>query len=114
MDKRNELIERLEALRGEVIDAEQAVFVAYNDVQDVKRELQAREDELLLDRAEGIKIDGKNAEIRAAQIRMATDYERIAVREEEYVLEAKKLALDGLRMELRINLALVELVKGVA
>jgi len=114
MDKRSELIERLESLRSEVIDAEQAVFVAYNDVQDVKRDLQAREDDILLDRAEGIKIDGKNAEIRAAQIRTATNYERTAVREEEYTLEAKKLALDGLRMELKINLALVELVKGVA
>jgi|GEM_PF-5004515 hypothetical protein len=111
---REELIKRLEALKGEVIDAEQAVFIAYNDVQVVKRRLQAREDEIILGKAEGVEINGENAEIRAAQVREAIAQYLLAVQDEERVLEAKKLALDGLKTELRINLALVELVKGVA
>lgn len=108
------LIADLTVLKISIQVAEAEVFTAFKDVQDVKRLLQIREDEILMDRAEGVKIDGKNAEIRAAQIREATAYERLSVQEEEKVFEERKLELANLKTELRINLALVELVKGVA
>ena len=111
---REVLIADLSALKISIQVAETKLFVAYKDVQDVKRQPQIKEDAILMDRDEGIKIDGKNAEIRAAQIREATAYERLAVLDEEKVFEERKLELANLKNELRINLALVELVKGVA
>lgn len=108
------LIADLSALKVSIQVAEAKVFAAYKDVQDVKHKLQIKEDAILMDKAEGIKIDGKNAEIRAAQVREATSYERLAVQDEEKVFEARKLELANLKTELRINLALVELVKEVA
>lgn len=108
------LMSELSVLKLSISDAEEAVFIAYNDLRVAKQRLQAREDDILLDRAEGVKIDGKNAEIRAAQIREATFSQREGVLAQEQDLEASKLALAGYQTELRINLALVELVKGVA
>jgi len=108
------LISDLTALKISIQVAESEVFTAFKDVQDVKQKLQIKEDAILMDKAEGIKIDGKNAEIRAAQVREATAYERLAVQDEEKVFEERKLELANLKNELRINLALVELVKGVA
>jgi hypothetical protein len=70
--------------------------------------------DLINKKVEGIKIDGKNAEIRAAQLREASTTQRVGVQEQEYNLEAKKVKLSNLRTELQISLALVELIKGVA
>lgn len=114
MGMRELLISDLSLLKISIQVAETEVFTAYKDVQDVKCKLQLKEDAILMDRVEGIKIDGKNAEIRAAQVREATAYERLAVQDEEKVFEERKLELANLKTELRINLALVELVKEVA
>ncbi|TGE35919.1 hypothetical protein E4K67_22650 [Desulfosporosinus fructosivorans] len=111
---RETLKSELLGLKSLVKNAENAVFVAYNEVQLAKRNLQTFEDEILLDKADGIKIDSKDAEIRTAQMREATKSYRLKVIDAEYKFEGRKVVLAGLRTELTISLALVELVKGVA
>ena len=110
---REKLITELSALKTKIQDAENAVFVAYVNLQGEKRLLQDMEDNVLLDMVEGVKIDGKNAEIRTAQMREVTNDQHNDARDAEYKFEAKKVILSTLRTELTINLALVELVKGV-
>lgn len=107
---REQLIAELTALKQSIVDANIEVFTAAHELMVAKDALRVKEDSLTLS---GV-IDGKNAEIRAVQLRQQTVIERQDVAEAEDYLESAKMGLNNRRTELQINLALVELVKGVA
>jgi hypothetical protein len=111
---REQLIAELTALKAEIVDANATVFVTIQGLQSAKKALQDCEDRLIMGRVPGLAIDGKNAEIRAAQLREYTTTERQEVAFAEDSLETAKTTLRNRQYELQINLALVELVKGVA
>jgi len=104
------LIDDLKDLKISIPAANEQVYMSARDLVAAKDELRIEEGRLI---ASGV-IDGKNAEIRAAQMYGCTVVERQNVAEAEDFLEHSKLTLSNLQTELRINLALVELVKGVA
>ncbi|MDQ7094174.1 hypothetical protein REC12_11295 [Desulfosporosinus sp. PR] len=105
-----QLIADLMALKQSIVRANNDVYTAAHELIVAKDALRAKEDSVTV---EGL-IDGKNAEIRASQLRQYTVIERQEVAEAEDYLENAKTTLSNLRTELQINLALVELVKGVA
>ena len=107
---REKLISDLTSLKQSIAKANSEVYMAARELMTVKDELRIEENSLI----RGGIIDGKNAEIRAAQMYEHTIMERQNVAEAEDYLEASKVTLSNLQTELRINLALVELVKGVA
>lgn len=109
---REQLIAELTALKAEIVDANATVFVTIQGLQSAKKALQDCEDRLIMGRVPGLAIDGKNAEIRAAQLREYTTTERQEVAFAEDSLETAKTTLRNRQYELQINLALVELVKG--
>lgn len=107
---REQLIADLTALKQSIVAANTEVYTAGRELITAKDELRATENLLI----SGGVIDGKNAEIRAAQMYANTAVERQNVAEAEDFLESTKMALSNLQTELRITLALAELVKGVA
>lgn len=106
---REQLISDLTTLKLAISTANRDVYLAARELVTVKDDLRLRENELI---STGY-IDGKNAEIRAAQMYQQTVIERQNVAEAEDYLESAKVTLSSLNTELRINLALVELIKGV-
>lgn len=104
------IIDRLMALPKEIASAEEAVITANRAVQDAKNGLQAREDELLTTGA----IDGKNAEIRTAQLRSFTGEQREVVTQAEYDLVRVKNHLALLYNEFKALQAVADLLKGAA
>jgi len=106
---RENLIADLKDLKISIPTANEQVYMAARELLTAKDELKIEENKLI---AGGV-IDGKNAEIRAAQMHGCTVVERQNVAEAEDFLESMKMTLANLQTELRINLALVELVKGV-
>lgn len=107
---RDELIADLKALKTELTEAYAEVYLAAHNVLEAKDGLQVREDTLIQTGA----IDGKNAEIRAAQMRGLTIIERQELADAEDYLKNAELNLKKLQVRLQINLALVELIKGAA
>lgn len=107
---RNKIIDSLETLRSAVIDANAIAYVASTNLLVAKKLLQDQEDSLLMANL----IDGKNAEIRAAQMRDLSANERETVLLAEREFEGAKVTLANRQTELRIDIALVELIKGVA
>lgn len=107
---REQLIAELTALKQSIVIANEEVYTSSRQLMVVKDDLRVKEDSLIL----GGVIDGKNAEIRAAQMSQHTIIERQEVADIEDYLENAKKNLNNLRVELQISLALVELVKGVA
>lgn len=107
---REKLMAELTALKQSIVAANSEVYQASRELVFAKDELRVMENSLV---SSGV-IDGKNAEIRSAQMYASTVVERQNVAEAENSLEEAKLSLNNLQTELRINLALVELVKGVA
>lgn len=105
---REKLIAELTALKQSIVVANRGVYSAARELNGAKDELRVEENRLTL----GGYIDGKNAEIRAAQMYQQTIIERQNVSEAEDFMESSKMELNNLQTELRINLALVELVKG--
>lgn len=109
MDKQS-IINRLLALPAEIAAAEEAVLQANGRLVTAKESLQAKEDSLLL----GNVIDGKNAEIRAAQVRKYTEHEREALSDAELNLKNASARLNRFRDELRALQAVADLLKGAA
>ena len=105
---RENLIADLKDLKISIPAANEQVYIAARELMVAKDELRIQEGKLIADKI----IDGKNAEIRAAQMYGCTVVERQNVAEAEDFMEHSKLTLSNLQAELRINLALVELVKG--
>lgn len=107
---KQDIIERLLALPKEIAAAEEAVITANKAVQDAKNALQAHEDGLL---TSGV-IDGKNAEIRTAQLRSFTGEQREVVTQAEYDLVRVKNHLAMLYNEFKALQAVADLLKGAA
>ncbi|MFD2116381.1 hypothetical protein ACFSTH_08150 [Paenibacillus yanchengensis] len=104
------IIERLLALPKEIAAAEEAVISANKAVQDAKNALQGHEYVLLTSGA----IDGKNAEIRSAQLRSFTSEQHEAVTQAEYNLVRIKNHLALLYNEFRALQTVADLLKGAA
>lgn len=106
MDKQA-LIDKLAAL-PELIEAqEQVVIAAYGQVQESKSILSEAEDVLQLS---GV-IDGKNAEIRQAQLRAKTAGEREGLQKAESNLSREKAKLNLLTNELAVCRAIAGMLK---
>ncbi|MNW37025.1 hypothetical protein D3C74_140560 [compost metagenome] len=104
------IISRLLELPREIASAEDAVLSANNQLVQAKEVLQQKEDDVLL----GNLIDGKNAEIRAAQMRQHTELERENLSESELKLKNAAVRLSKLKDELRALQAAASLLQGVA
>ncbi|SFF22516.1 hypothetical protein SAMN04487969_11924 [Paenibacillus algorifonticola] len=109
MDKQA-LINRLLELPSEIAAAEDIVLQEHMLVVSAKESLQQKEDSLLL----GNVIDGKNAEIRAAQVRQFTEHEREALADAEMRLKNAVARLGKGKDELRALRAVADLLKGAA
>src|SRR5690606_32965103 len=107
---KQDIINRLLSLPKEIAEAEESVITANKALQDAKTGLQAREDELL---TSGV-IDGKNAEIRTAQLRSFTGDQREAVTQAEYDLVRVKNHLALLYNEFKALQTVADLLKGAA
>lgn len=107
---KQEIITRLLALPAEITTAEDIVLEANRQVVQAKEFLQQKEDDVLL----GNLIDGKNAEIRAAQMRQHTELEREDLAEAELKLKNEVARLSRFKDELRALQAVAGLLQGVA
>ncbi|GIQ67413.1 hypothetical protein DUZ99_02230 [Xylanibacillus composti] len=107
---KQQIMNRLLELPAEIANAEEDVLQANGKLILAKDMLQQKEDSLLL----GNVIDGKNAEIRAAQMRQNTQNEREALADAELILKNATARLGRLRDEFKALRAVVDLLKEVA
>ena len=103
-----DLINKLVSLPDLIEEQEKVVIAAYQQVQKSKKGLTESEDILLLS---GV-IDGKNAEIRAAQMRENTVSEREAAQNAERQLSIEQVKLNRLNNELAVYKAIAGMLKG--
>lgn len=92
-------------------EAEERLLKAQAAYDRAKEALADAEAALLLGRGE-VQIDGKNAEVRAAQIREATAAERRAVQEASKELALARAQVEVRRQELSTWRAIARLVAG--
>lgn len=104
---KQEIVNRLLALPAEITKAEQVLMASDRQVLGAKDILQEREDSLLL----GTAIDGKNAEIRAAQMRKFTEHERSDLLKAERDVKNAAVRLGALRDEFKALQAVASLLK---
>jgi hypothetical protein len=115
MDKSN-IITRLLALPAEIGAAETYVIEMNEALSQAKDALQFKKDELYLGiyESEGMKIDGKNAEIREAQMRQYTVPEQRAVQLAESASFRSKFDLNKLLNEMKALQSIADLLRGAA
>jgi len=106
---RKEIIERLFSLPGEIRDAELEVFSKQLGITSAKDALSAKEADLY---TEGV-IDGKNAEIRTAQLRQLTIKERNDVAKAENDANMARIKLNYLHNEFKSLQTIAYLIEGV-
>ena len=104
-----DLIVKLASLPGIIAEQEVLVLNAVEKVQDCKRVLLEAEDVLY---SSG-QIDGKNAEIRQAQLRAKTSAERQALQDAENQLNMARVKLNRFLNELTVYKAIAGLLRGV-
>lgn len=107
---KQEIANRLLVLPKEIATAEDVVIEANRQVVLAKETLQRKEDDLLL----GNDIDGKNAEIRAAQMRQHTELEREGLSNAELNLKNAAVRLSKLKDELGALNSVAGLLQGGA
>ncbi|MFB9273425.1 hypothetical protein [Cohnella cellulosilytica] len=107
---KEDLILQLMELPKQIAAAEDKVLQAQDKVLEAKDILQLKEDSLWLNGS----IDGKNAEIRSAQMRSFTELQRIEVSDAERELKLAAVRLQQLRDRFRALRSVVDLLKGVA
>ena len=105
MDKAT-IIQRLMELPNEIEAAENEVIEMYEKVSRAKDDLAGKESVLLLSG----KIDGKNAEIRSAQMRELNAAERQAVDDAENALSGARAYLTKLQNTFRALQAIAQLL----
>jgi len=103
-----DIINKLASLPDLIEEQEKVVIAAYQQVQESKSILTEAEDVLFLSG----QIDGKNAEIRAAQMRENTTSERETVQNAERVLTIEQVKINRLNNELAICRAIAWMLKG--
>lgn len=109
---KQQIIERLMALPEEIASAEKALIDAQRAVEVAKSELVDREAALINGKVDDIKIDGKNAEQRQAQLREATKFQRDAVAICEHDLQVAKVRLNSLTNQFRALRSAAMLLSG--
>jgi hypothetical protein len=107
---KKDIMDRLMVLPVAILDEEIKLIARQYDLLDVKNTLQQAKDQLYID---GV-IDGKNAEIREAQLRKATTIEQNAVNRATEIVERQKFEVSCLQNELAALRAVVDLLKGAA
>lgn len=107
MDKQV-IIEQLAELPQQIGEAENLLIERHNAVQSAKEALIAKEDELILAGS----IDGKNAEIRAAQMRQFTLAERKRLQDAENAVTKARVGLACLNNRMSTLKAIAGLLKG--
>ena len=90
---KQELITKLSTLPDEIYLAESAIFEAQDGVMKAKDILSTKEADLY---SEG-KIDGKNSEIRTAQLRQLTTPERNEIAKAENALSMARISFNQLQ-----------------
>ena len=105
---KDELIEKLYELPKLIEEAENAVIKDVQAIQGAKERLLFVEDQLL---TSGV-IDGKNAEIRSAQLRSRTPQQRSDIQDAENKASATRAALNRLNNELAVCKAIAGMLKG--
>ncbi|MGG1554968.1 hypothetical protein [Paenibacillus ferrarius] len=110
------IIERLMELPELIASAEIALINAQNNLNIARSQLTHKEDGLYLGvfEEEGMVIDGKNAEIRSAQLRKFSTIERNEVARTEHLAMESRYQLEKLKTELKALQSIVELLKGAA
>ncbi len=103
---KNDVIKRLRELPGEIQAQENALLEAVQYQEAYAESLSNTEAGLLLS---GI-IDGKNAEIRAAQMKDKTAEERAKVKEAENLVANARIGLNALLNELKALQAIARLL----
>ncbi len=103
---KNDVIKRLRELPGEIQAQENALLEAVQHQEAYAESLSNTEAGLLLSGA----IDGKNAEIRAAQMKDKTAEERAKVREAENLVANARIGLNALLNELKSLQAIARLL----
>lgn len=107
---KQDIINRLMALPEEIYAAENSLIIVNEKVQEAKNNLATSEAILL---SSG-KIDGKNAELRAAQLKQMTEAERKAVADAENQLPAARALLTKLQNEFTALKAVAGMMREVA
>lgn len=104
---KQDLVKRLLELPAQIETAEVAVLQANARLINAKDMLQQKEDDLLL----GSMIDGKNAEIRAAQVRKYTVHERETLADAEMTMKNATTRLEQFHVQLKAFRAVADLIK---
>jgi hypothetical protein len=104
---KQDLVKRLLELPAEIEKAEESVLQANSRLIDAKDMLQQKEDDLLL----GNLIDGKNAEIRAAQVRKYTAHERETLAYAELTLKNAAKRLECYHVQFKAFRAVADLIR---
>ncbi|WP_020621096.1 hypothetical protein [Paenibacillus daejeonensis] len=104
---KKELVERLLLLPDEIATAQEAVLAAHEKLLEAKDLLQEKEDSLLLHN----KLDGKNAETRAAQARQFTGHERELLSGCELQLKNAVSRLERLQIQFKAYRAVAGLIQ---
>lgn len=95
--EKSTVIERLNALPGLIHEQEKALIAAMETQAEFENKLKAKEAELLLSGA----IDGKNAEIRAAQMAEKTAAEKAGVKQAEKMVADMRVKLNAFNNEFK-------------
>ncbi len=111
---REDVVRRLVELPEAIFQTEQNVLNASLNLDQAKANLEVRKTDLLLGKDENIKIDGKNAETRAAQLNEATKEEQAQVDKAEEELARLRLELNKLNNEFRALQAVAGLLGTLA
>lgn len=99
---------RLSTLPDEIYLAEMKIFEMQNNVTEAKEALSAKEADLYI---QGV-IDGKNAEIRNAQVKQFTAKERMAISVAENKVNQARIELNKLQNTLTAYRAIAYMLKG--
>ena len=105
---RDQVIERLNTLPGLIYEHEKALLAAVETQHELEANLKAKEAELMLSG----EIDGKNAEVRAAQMAEKTFSERVGVKEAEKTVANMRANLNAAHNEFNALRAIATLLAG--
>ncbi len=109
MDK-NKIAERLMELPGVIGLVEMDLLAAINVKNDIKKELEKKEAELLI--SPDTPINGKNAEIRSAQLKKALAVELTLMEEAEKAVALQRTKLTQRQNEFSALRSVVSLLTG--
>ncbi|MEW6770123.1 MAG: hypothetical protein AB1330_01840 [Bacillota bacterium] len=108
------IIKELESLPELIRDKEAEIVGLQSLVSEAREKLKEKEGLLLMDRVEGVKIDGKNAEIRQAQVNEHTVIERRTLKEAEEKLAFARIELSYLHNRFSAARSIVDLLRPEA